>query len=89
MPRWSGIRCEFGGDWQSIGSDMLLIIGDCDDDRERLIALRFDSDPSSNTVGTSVDVDSVDGEAGWEHRDFEWQWTRCPPTGCEPVWVCP
>ncbi len=85
----SGIRCEFGGSWQSNGPDQLVVSGDCDDDRERAIALRFDSDTSRNTEGTSVIVDSVAGESGWEHRDFAWQWTRCPPTGCTPVWVCP
>lgn len=84
----SGIRCEFGGGWQSNGPDQLVIAGDCDDDQERAIALGFDSDTSLNTEGTRVVVDSVAGEAGWEHRDFAWQWTRCPATGCEPVWVC-
>jgi hypothetical protein len=85
----SGTRCEFGGAWQSAGPNRLIISGDCDDDRERAIALGFDSDSSLNSEGTNVSVDSVAGESGWEHRDFAWQWTRCPASGCEPVWICP
>jgi hypothetical protein len=84
----SGVRCRFGSDWSSDGPDTLLITGDCDDGRDRVVALGFDSDTSLNSEGTLVVVDSVAGESGWDHRDFDWQWTRCPTAGCEPVWVC-
>jgi len=84
-----GIRCEFGGGWQSNGPNQLVVAGDCDDDRIRAIALGFDSNTSLNAEGTNVVVVSVDGQSGWEHRDFAWRWTRCPDTGCAPVWFCP
>ncbi len=82
----STIRCEFANTWESIGDDTLLVRAFCSDQQLRDVSLSFLSDASANTLGAQVEVDNVDGEADWAHRDPSWSWKKCPDTGCEPLW---
>ncbi|MBL4635105.1 MAG: hypothetical protein JKY56_14630 [Kofleriaceae bacterium] len=77
------VHCQFGNSWSSDGPGALIIGGDCNDEQDRAIELLFQSDASTNSQGAQVVIGTVGGEPGWEHRDFKWNWTKCPSSGCQ------
>lgn len=72
--------CLFGAAWQSSGASTLIVAGECSDGRPREIRLAFDDDPTDDdrAGGARVTLESVGGERGWSHDNFEWAFRRCP-----------
>lgn len=76
------VRCYFGERWWSTDPETIVIRGDCSDGDRRPIALSFENleDAGERVPRTIV----VDGEPGWEHKGFSWQWLRCETDDCLP-----
>ena len=76
----NGVVCTFHDRWE-VDAGLLRITVTCSDGRDRVASFGFPAD----SQGFIPAVETVDGEAGWEHPGFGWSWTRCPdPSECWP-----
>lgn len=83
--RDNGGTCQFARHWRAVDESTLAVGGDCDDQLEREIVLRFESPPEEDFRGAQVTVGPVGGEDGWDHIGFDWRFLKCPSeAACAP-----
>ena len=77
--RESGISCEFRDRWWADDDATLWLSSTCTDGSMRDVELRFPTDRATDGDGTSVDIVTVDGEAGWGPLEgvSVWTWASC------------
>ena len=69
----NSLSCRFGQRWESEGSEVLRIEGECSDGTARMIELSFPESVLTNSVtpGTEAELVSVDGDPdSWVARTF-------------------
>ena len=78
------VRCQFAGQWRSLGERSLELDATCDDATPRTVQLQLPADQDV-TTGVVPDVLSVGGETDWDHHDWPWSWRKCPSRdACPP-----
>jgi len=73
----SGPKCTFGDRWQPHGPHSTRIGLKCSDGKDRTLTL----ETAKSWKPSIVDVD---GEPGWEHRDFDWRLHTCDRAPGDP-----
>lgn len=72
----AGVRCRFGARWREYAQHVACLAGVCDDGRAREIALRLPSGVVA-TERVAVVLAGVEGQDGWAHPRWEWEFRRC------------
>lgn len=70
------VRCVFEGRWQSLEARGVELDARCTDATTRTVQVELPADQDPAT-GVSAVVLSVNGESGWDHRDWPWSWRKC------------
>lgn len=70
------VRCQFEGLWRSIAERVVELDSTCTDATPRRVQIEL---PEGQDVMTGVMpiVLPVEGDSGWEHRDWPWSWRKC------------
>ncbi|MGE0871549.1 MAG: hypothetical protein AB7P03_23520 [Kofleriaceae bacterium] len=75
------LTCEPASTWHSV-EHLLVLQGACSDGNARDIAIEFVTDTMQNIEAGTVELKTVDGDAGWREPMWGWSFTRCVEATC-------